>query len=102
MKIYIDNDMRVSVTELQDVDGNFLNAATVDVTLQDADGEEVDGMDWPLSLNYVAESDGIYRGLLQDTCVLVNRQPIVMVVDVLSGGNKGHWEIPATASKRVR
>lgn len=65
------NDMVLEVSALRnEVTGAFLNNATVSVSLSDSEGNPVDGNAWPLALEYVSGSDGIYRVTLADTLAL--------------------------------
>lgn len=49
---------------LIDEDDAPINDATVDVTLKDADGNEIAGETWPIAMNYVSTSDGRYTATL--------------------------------------
>lgn len=100
--IYIDNDMRLTLDELRDPDGAYINTATVTVTLLDSAGEEVAGETWPISLSYVAESDGKYQGILDDAIELQNGENYTLAVDVVDGESKGHWELAVKAVTRTK
>ena len=56
------------------ITSSYLNSATCTVTLYDVAGNEVTGETWPLTLNYVTDSDGDYRGTITDT-VTSNLKP---------------------------
>ncbi len=43
------------------VDDEYVNNAIVQATIVDANGDEITGETWPVSLSYVAASDGVYR-----------------------------------------
>ena len=67
--IFIDCDSIVEVTGVADSDGNWLNAATVQVTLYIGDTPtEVSGVTWPITLSNVA--DGKFQGTIPDDAVL--------------------------------
>lgn len=71
--IAIGDTKRTPSGGLVDIEGDFINTATVTVTLYEADGTtEVVGETWPLSMSYVAASDGVYRGTLQDGLTLLD------------------------------
>lgn len=49
---------------------SFLNEdATVEITLLDADGEELTGETWPLAFTYIAGSEGVFLGVARDSLV---------------------------------
>ena len=79
--LYVDNDMRLEVGSLRDLDGVYLNAATVTATIYDALGVAVTGQSWPLTLAYVALSNGIYRGIIDDGADFVDGEDYTIVVD---------------------
>lgn len=63
--LYVDNDNILEVCHLrEELTGDFLNTATVQVTLFDADGAETTGDTWPKPMPYVANSKGVYRTVL--------------------------------------
>lgn len=100
--LFIDNDMRLTLDELRDPDGAYINTATVTVTLLDFSGEEVDGETWPVSLDYVADSDGKYQGILDDAIELENGEIYTLAVDAVDGDSKGHWELAVKATTRTK
>lgn len=68
---YLDSDNVLTVSGLiNTIDSSYQNTATVQCTLQDANGNDVSGETWPLTMNYVSSSDGDYRATLVDTLVL--------------------------------
>ena len=70
-KITIGSDLLVTLTGLTDEDtGSLINNATVTVTVYNEAGVEVTGETWPVSLSYVAASDGIYTATLTSALVL--------------------------------
>jgi len=69
--IYEGNDTIIEVKGLKnEVSGDYINAATVAVTLTDTTGVEVTGETWPLAMSYVTGSNGKYRATLADTLSL--------------------------------
>ena len=64
--LYINSDNAVEVQSLTDaVSDTLITTASVTVTLKDADGTEVTGETWPLSLSH--QGSGTYRGIITDT-----------------------------------
>jgi hypothetical protein len=71
----MESDQLLTVTGLVDpTTSTFVNDATVEATMTDMDGVEVVGQSWPLTLAYVAASDGDYQALLEDDRVLIEGQ----------------------------
>jgi len=91
--LFVGNDNYIEVDALSDgASGALINDATVSVTLKDSAGVDVLGQAWPLTLNYVAASNGRYAGILQDTLALVKNAQYQAVIDVDGGGYQAHWE----------
>ena len=81
--------------------GDYVNDATVSITLKDEDGVDVTGVTFPVSLSYVSGSDGIYRGIISDTSNLITGskyQVIILAEDF--AGNKAEWISNAIAKDR--
>lgn len=81
---------------------SFLNAATVTVTLKDeADGTEVSGETWPLSMSYVTGSNGIYRATLADTLSLSEGSSYLAEISANAGaGLQGFFTLTLKAKVR--
>lgn len=62
--IYLDNTSTVQLQGLQSVvDDSYINDATVTATLYESDEvTEVTGETWPITLDYIASSNGNYAG----------------------------------------
>lgn len=60
-------DMTVEVQGLQDLDGTYINDATLTVTLKDTAGTLITGQTYPASMSYVSASNGNYRGPISDS-----------------------------------
>ena len=59
--IYIGNDNVVSLSGLKNASLDaVVNNATVQLSVEDTAGNTVSGQDFPVSMNYVAESAGDY------------------------------------------
>lgn len=99
--LYYLNDNRLDVTGLRDGDGTYLNSATVTAILVDAATlVAVTGQTWPLTLAYVAASDGEYLGTIEYDVVVTTGQRLTLQVTAVSGGVRAYWEIPVLV--RVR
>ncbi len=97
------NDNLLELIDLKDVVADaFANSATVTVTLVDKDDVNVVGESWPLTMNYVAASNGLYRAVLKDTLTLVVDDLYTAKVDVNAGVDKqAHWEFPIRTETRL-
>jgi hypothetical protein len=74
-----DNLLKVSGLK-NEATGAYLNSATLTATLYDTGGTEIVGETWPISLSYVADSDGIYQGNLKDTLTLAPGDVVKIVI----------------------
>lgn len=101
--VYVANDNLIELRALKNAaTGAFVNNATAAVTLRDVHGRDVVGETWPLTLGYVAASDGIYRATLADTLDLVRGLEYVAHVTADGGaGLKGAWTVPLRAELRT-
>lgn len=75
------------------VDGSFKNSAVVTATLKDPSGGTVAGVDG-LTLSYVPESDGVYRGVISGGFDPPVGSGYVLYVNAVSGGENLHIELP--------
>jgi len=100
--VYIDNTNVLEVRGLAElVTGDFINDATVTMTLKDANGEELAGQDWPWSMAYLADSDGTYRGIIKDTVEMQDGVEYFAHIDATGGPDQvGHWEFAFKAKIR--
>jgi hypothetical protein len=75
-----------------ELDGSFINDATVTVTIRDAAGVDLAGA-WPLAMTYVPASTGNYRALQSAALPFVAKASYVAIIDANGGSNRtGHWE----------
>lgn len=98
--VLIDSDNTITVQSLRLVTtGAYLNAATVTVTVRDREtGVPIAGEIWPITLPYVAGSDGTYRAVLVDTLTLTDGQRLQADVIADAGANQRRsWKIFAVA-----
>lgn len=99
--LFILNDLSFVVGPITNtIDGSFMNIALVNATLKDKDGNNVAGQSWPLRLNYLVDSDGMYQGILQDTLQLIENDTYLIIIDVDSEGLQAHTETELIALKR--
>lgn len=73
--------------------GAYINNATVTATLKDSAGNNVAGETWPLTLAYVASSNGKYRATLKDTLTVSKDTKYYAHIDIDGGTDlRRHWE----------
>lgn len=96
------NDMVLEVSGLKnETTGAYLNSAAVAVSLADADGNPVDGNAWPLALDYVADSDGVYRVTLADALALTpNARYTAELTADAGAGLHAKWLLECVCRKR--
>lgn len=97
--IYVKNDMLIELIGLQDVISLvFQNTGTVVANIHDKDDTLIIG---PISMAYVAASDGDYRGTIEDSAAFISGKLYTAKVSAdASGGLKGYWELPLRAETR--
>lgn len=101
-KIYIGNTMVLEVSGVQfDGETEYLNDATVESTIKDSNGHEVDGESWPVTLDYVADSDGNYRGVLSSAMALLERKSYDVELTITKDLNVGFWKQTVKAEYRT-
>lgn len=82
-------------------DGDFINDATVTVTIKDSAGATVSGQSWPVSMNYVSASDGDYLGVIPHTTQLLSGRNYTAEIEVNAGVNRiGFWAYEFKAASR--
>ena len=101
--VYKDNDNLVELDELiNSATGAYINNATVTLTaIRDAAGVTVSGETFPKGMSYVASSNGKYQATVDKALALVAGQFYTAVIDVVSSGLDGHWELPLKAQVRT-
>ncbi len=99
--MFEDNDMLVEVDGLQDSsDDSYLNAATVTATLKDENGAEVSGQSMPITLGYVAASNGKYQGVLDAAVDLDEGDTGTIEISAAEGTLEAFWELSYTCRRR--
>jgi hypothetical protein len=95
MTVFVGNTMLLELQDLtSEIDDATIDDATVEVTVKDMDGAEVSGVVWPLAMDYVAGSNGLYRAVLDAGLPLVAKKRYIATVDADGGPDRqGHWEL---------
>lgn len=101
--IYKDNDNLVEVDELKNsATDAYINTATVTLTaIRDAAGAVVTGVSFPISMTYVATSNGKYQATVDKAIALIAGHTYTAIIDAVSGGLDGHWELPLVCRVRT-
>jgi hypothetical protein len=94
MAAFVANTNVLDLTGLRnEITDAYINDATVTVTVKDSDGAEVAGQVWPLTMSYVAASDGNYRAFLSAQLPFVAKAKYTAFIEANGGANLvGHWE----------
>lgn len=99
--IYILNDTVVELRALKNaVTDEYVNDATVTVTIKDILGSAVTGLTFPITLTYVTGSNGIYRATLDKALSLSDGLSYFAEITAASGGVDGFWRVPLIAGYR--
>lgn len=100
---YVDNDNILQLKGLQDINDNYINDAIVTlVTVNDNLDVQVTGQTFPVSMGYVAASNGVYQATMEDTLLLTHQSAYVAKVDVNAPteGLQAHFELDFVARTR--
>lgn len=84
------------------LEGEWVNDATVAVTITDRDGAQVSGETWPLTLAYVTASNGRYQAVLDDGLSLSEKCPYFAAVTVDDTTNNLQAQIRLKLQAEVR
>lgn len=85
MPLYIDDSTVIKQT-VTDEDGDPVNNATVTVTVFDClTGIAITDESWPVTLDYVIASDGIYRKTFDPFTSIVKGQKYKIVTPIVAG-----------------
>ena len=100
--IYIENDNLIALQGLQKAqDQSYLNAATVELTVEDDAGSPVSGQTWPVAMGYVAGSNGDYEAVLDAGAGLEKNKRYFAVITADGGpGLQAKWRSPLRAKVR--
>ena len=103
---YVGNTNSILLSGLKDELANtWINDATVTFTIKDATGTPLEGVSWPLSMSYIAASNGNYAGYLTHSMGLLNGKKYTALIDADGSTSDtelfGHWELSFTAKNRT-
>lgn len=107
--MFQNNDQLIEFDNLADeLTGDFFEAATVTATLIDINNTLGNGVNapvpgFPITLTYVTDSDGQYRGKVPYTLVTPQLLPLGgyrMLFDSIESGTQLHLEIPVSVVVR--
>ena len=100
--LYINCDNRIS-TRVRNTDtGEWVNDATVTVTLRNAAGSEVSGGNvWPATMSYKAGSDGLYQAVFQNGLSLTANAKYTATIDA-DGDSLQVQQLPIFTAKYLR
>ena len=100
--LYLGNNSVIDVAGLRDeATGGFINNATVSVTLLDQAGEQVDGADWPLALDFLAGSNGNYRATLPYTLAVGAGERYVARIVAIADSGRAQWDMQCVGRVRT-
>lgn len=100
--LLVGNDQVIELLGARDaVTGDYLNSKTVTCTVKDSDGVNVSGETWPITLSYIAASNGDYRGTLEDGLALEDGNTYIVEVHIDAGSDLiGFWRFEVVAQYR--
>lgn len=99
--IYIENDNLLQLNGLKnEATGAYVNDAVVTGRLKDETGADVSGQSWPVTLQYVAASNGNYRVTLEETLSLVVGKKYVAEVTAVGNGLNAKFKTQFIAVER--
>jgi len=101
--IYLSNDNLLSIEGLKNSSsGSFMNDATVTATVKNSGGSAVSGQAFPVSLSYIAASNGNYHATLENTLSMVEGIIYTATISATSsGGLYAEWDLQLMATKRT-
>jgi hypothetical protein len=91
--LVINSDNYITLEGLKDSTNNqFINTATVTVTVYSPANVALSGTSWPVTMSYVASSNGNYRGILPATLVVNKGETLTAKVTATVGGLSRVWD----------
>ena len=102
MTAFVGNTNLLTLLHLQDeITDEYIDDADVEVTVTTEAGVAVGGVTWPLTMLYVAGTDGNYRVALAADMELTAGDCYIAVIDADAGPDLvGHWEFHFTPLTR--
>src|SRR5690606_34779862 len=101
--LYVGNTSIIELDGLADQDGAYQNdaAVTLQSLVDKRTGDAVSGVTVPLTLSYVASSNGKYQGTIpHDADVTAGRVYIATILAISSAGQKAEWTEGVVAQGR--
>lgn len=96
--LLIENDQTIKVLGVRDeISGEYQNTAVVTAEIKNKNGSTVSGV---MTLEYVDDSDGDYRGNIDNDVPLVNNRSYIVEIIVTFDSFKGTWHFTRTAQFR--
>ncbi len=81
----------------------YVNDATVEAVIKDDAGSEIAGQDWPLALDYVASSQGIYRGIVESDAEVEVGDVLDLEITVTAPGDlEAFFKVPLIVKDRSK
>ena len=100
LTIWFGNSHKVSLSELRDLAGQYVNNASVTVTLFDQAGDALAGTTWPLTMQEDGTNTGTYTAIIPyDVEVIPNQRLAGRIVADVSGV-VAQWDCPLTVKER--
>jgi hypothetical protein len=103
MTAFVANTNVLELTGLtSNIEEAFINDATVTVTVKDTADVDVTGETWPVTMDYITDSDGNYRAILIDALPLVGNRKYIAHISADGGEDRiGYWKFEFTPQDRV-
>ena len=102
--VYAGNTLVVGLQEVKNnLTGVADSGATVTVTIEDAKGNNADGVTWPVTMVYGTDADGTagYYGIVSETLSLTKHRTYTAVITATgSGAEVGVWRVPVQVEDR--
>ena len=104
---FVDNTNMLTLSGLTSEDeAAVINNATVTVTVKDESDTAVSGETWPVTMDYITDSQGNYRAMISSTVEFEVGGKYTAVIDVDASDTSiervAHWEFPFTAQVRKK
>lgn len=101
IQLFVGNTMTVLLSGLQfEGESDYINDAVATVSIFSSNGTGVTGETWPLTLVYVASSNGNYEAVLNEDLELAKNRSYVVEVIAEKDGNEGKWRETVVAAER--
>lgn len=108
---YVGNTNNVELNGLKsDLEDEYLNGFQPTLTIKDSTGNELEAPTsvepWPVTMSYVAGSEGDYIVALSYELELIDGQTYTAIINVDASDTDseryGHWELPFIARVRTK